>query len=1052
MSSDIVSKIGKYDVLDVLGQGGMGIVYRAVDSKIGRLVAIKMMTSGYSGNPELLKRFYREAQSAGKLQHPNIVTIYDLGDEGGNPYMVMEFMQGEPLDKIIDERKPMPLADRLGVVVQMSSALHYAHQNGIVHRDIKPANVMVLQDGTVKLLDFGIARVSDNSMTKTGQIMGTINYMSPEQLRGQADSRSDVFSAGVVLFELLTGALPFDAGDTPSTIHRILNEPPPPLKNYIAEYPDELEFVFDKVLAKDREDRYATAEDFGFELLGIQEGLKRTMLTEYINHARDLIKSKDLVKAKEKLLEVLKSDNHNTDAKMLMSEVQQSISKQQRAEQVNQLKVHANDAFEHNHLNDAISYLDQAIRLDKTNPDLQLFRDKVLEKKQRREQLEVLLRQAEQARSSGKYETAQDAAQKAVDLDSTDTQAKAALAAIVKEAQEAEKNKKIRELIDDAKKGISVRRFTEAFDVLKKAEQIDPMNAEVHQLIQLVTTGKEQEQKRKDLDQWTAQIEDALAADKLAEAVKKCDEALQKFASEPALLKLKATVDKKKEEVDLKSYVEEQAISARKLMDAGKADEALDILEKALLRARGDQRLRQLIAIARESADQERTKKLKADYLHKAKDAIAKKTFGDAVQVLETAEAQLPGDHELTELLNYAREEAAAQEKHQILEKALSEANALLKQEEYDRAIDRLETALQKIKDDADLKSLLEQAKQQREGFNQRVGKVLESAQRMMDQRKFQDVVKFLEGQPQSFIHSNAYTKLLEQAREQAGKAKVVHDATSKAEQAISRGEFVVAWQVLQAAYKQHGDAPEIQKALKELEGKKSLIAKQALEKVIREARQMLVSREYAKALRTLQGVADLVPSAPPDLKAEWETVKNDAAAGASRQEREKGTMIAGSGLPGLMAGGAGAKASPAFEETVVQAPRRGQAVAVAEPKKSPMLIVAIIVAVLALSGVGYFMFKKPTQTGAPAGPVYLTITATPWANVKSITLANGTTKDVNDQTPLRVEAADGDVKITYDGPDGKEGTTTCKAGAGAPVCALVQSDINVGEIIGNAK
>ncbi|HEX7961336.1 MAG TPA: serine/threonine-protein kinase, partial [Terriglobales bacterium] len=228
-----ITKIGKYDVIDVLGEGGMGIVYRAVDNRIGRLVAIKMMTGGYADNPDLLKRFYREAQSAGSLQHPNIVIIYDLGEEAGNPYMVMEYMPGEPLDKIIDIRRPMSIVDRLGIIIQVSSALNYAHQHGIVHRDIKPGNVMVMPDGSVKILDFGIARVQDKSMTKTGQIIGTINYMSPEQLKGQVvDGRSDIFSAGVVLYELLSGSLPFETGDTASTIHKILHEPPPPLKNY----------------------------------------------------------------------------------------------------------------------------------------------------------------------------------------------------------------------------------------------------------------------------------------------------------------------------------------------------------------------------------------------------------------------------------------------------------------------------------------------------------------------------------------------------------------------------------------------------------------------------------------------------------------------------------------------------------------------------------------------------------------------------------------------------------------------------------------------------
>jgi eukaryotic-like serine/threonine-protein kinase len=189
------AKIGKYEVLDTLGRGGMGVVYRAIDPRIGRLVAIKMITGDYAKDPDYLNRFYREARSTGTLQHANIVTVYDLGDQDGVPYLVMEYLEGEPLDKIIGSRRDLSLPDRLDIIIQACNGLQYAHQHGVVHRDIKPGNIMVLKDGNVKLVDFGIARLGNSSMTATGQMIGTISYMSPEQINGQAvDSRSDIFS------------------------------------------------------------------------------------------------------------------------------------------------------------------------------------------------------------------------------------------------------------------------------------------------------------------------------------------------------------------------------------------------------------------------------------------------------------------------------------------------------------------------------------------------------------------------------------------------------------------------------------------------------------------------------------------------------------------------------------------------------------------------------------------------------------------------------------------------------------------------------------------
>jgi serine/threonine protein kinase len=207
-------RIGKYDVLDILGRGGMGIVYRARDSRIGRNVAIKTLTEGFSGNEEMLKRFYQEAGHTGNLRHPNIVIIYDFGDENGLPYIVMEYLDGDPLDQLIREKIPLHLSVKLEIIEQVCLALSYAHAQGMIHRDVKPANVIVQQDGLAKLLDFGIARADedrvDGGMTRTGTLVGTPAYMAPERLEGiKFDGRSDIFSVGVVLYQLLTGRLPF---------------------------------------------------------------------------------------------------------------------------------------------------------------------------------------------------------------------------------------------------------------------------------------------------------------------------------------------------------------------------------------------------------------------------------------------------------------------------------------------------------------------------------------------------------------------------------------------------------------------------------------------------------------------------------------------------------------------------------------------------------------------------------------------------------------------------------------------------------------------------
>ena len=235
-------KIGKYEIVAPLRGGGMGRVFHARDLRIGRDVAIKKLTEGYAGNPEMLKRFYQEAGHTGNLRHPNIVIIYDFGDEDGQPYIVMEYLDGDPLDQLIAGNATLHLSEKLSILEQVCAALAYAHAHGIIHRDVKPANIIVQKDGVTKLLDFGIARADDRrmdgGMTQTGTMVGTPEYMAPERFDSNMvlDARSDIFSAGVVLYETLTGTRPFPA-KYPEVVNQILHQDPPALAKYLRSYP-----------------------------------------------------------------------------------------------------------------------------------------------------------------------------------------------------------------------------------------------------------------------------------------------------------------------------------------------------------------------------------------------------------------------------------------------------------------------------------------------------------------------------------------------------------------------------------------------------------------------------------------------------------------------------------------------------------------------------------------------------------------------------------------------------------------------------------------------
>ncbi len=271
-STPEIKKLGRYDIVRVLGEGAMGVVYEAVDPNLNRKVAIKTVRVGNLSRDDAKEyelRFRTEAHSAARLQHPNIVSVYDSDRDGNTAYLVMEFVQGQDLKHFLDSGHRYSLQETVSIICDLLAALEYAHEHKIIHRDIKPANLLIEASGRVKLADFGVARIQDSGeATRTqGGVVGTLKYMSPEQAEGRSvDARSDMFSAGIVLYQLLTDNRPFDGDSYFSIVNQIANLNPPPPSTLNPMLPLELDDVLAQALAKNKEDRFSTAHDFAFAL------------------------------------------------------------------------------------------------------------------------------------------------------------------------------------------------------------------------------------------------------------------------------------------------------------------------------------------------------------------------------------------------------------------------------------------------------------------------------------------------------------------------------------------------------------------------------------------------------------------------------------------------------------------------------------------------------------------------------------------------------------------------------------------------------------------
>jgi len=275
------SRLGPYEILDALGSGGMGEVYRARDTRLGREVAVKVLPAEYSQDPDRLRRFEREAQAAAATNHPNILVLYDIGTQDGAPYIVTELLEGETLRKAL-ERGPLPPARAVELGLQIARGLAAAHEKGVIHRDLQPENLFLTKEGPVKILDFGLARLRAPEMappaeegkspapitsTQEGRVLGTPGYMSPEQLRGQpADARSDLFALGCVLHEMVSGRRPFVGATPADEAAAILKESPPAMQEEGGAVPTALELIIRRCLEKDPAERFQSARDLAFDL------------------------------------------------------------------------------------------------------------------------------------------------------------------------------------------------------------------------------------------------------------------------------------------------------------------------------------------------------------------------------------------------------------------------------------------------------------------------------------------------------------------------------------------------------------------------------------------------------------------------------------------------------------------------------------------------------------------------------------------------------------------------------------------------------------------
>jgi serine/threonine protein kinase len=880
MAPNIPSKIGKYDVLGIVGQGGMGVVYKAVDPRLDREVAIKMMTGGFVDDPDLRKRFFREAQSLASLQHPNIVTVYDLGDYEGNPYLVMQYLDGETLDVALANHRNLSFLEKFNIIIQVCNGLGYSHQRFVVHRDIKPANIMLEKDGGTKIFDFGIAHVGDQSVTKTGQMVGTPPYMSPEQINGKTvDARSDLFSVGVVLYQLLTDHLPFQ-GDSPAgTFLKILYDPIPPLKTYLPSYPPELDGILERALAKDPADRYHSADEFALDVGHLLSQFRQEVVDRQMREVGPLLERSELQKARDLLLQVLRVDPKHHPATQSLRDVERRIKKEEIGEHVRRLRRQADEALSQRQLEAAQAMLEQALAIDNTDPDLRQHAESVRATIAQARKLREALTSAESAHQDGDLDIAKQAIEEAVQIDPHDTQAKALYRVIQREWLERSRQRQIETYLFQARQHISARKFTDALETLKLADAFDPGAPQIHSLMETATAGLEQERRRKEIEAAVREIESALNSDDYRGACQKAEEALARFPEERTIIKLKALADRQRQIEERRQLVEEQLTLARKLLQVNRNDELLASLEATIAKIGPEPRLQSLLGIVTENVQRERLERRRSEALQQARELLRNQHYDSAIRTLESARAELKSEPELDDLLQFVKEAAAAEKRRRETEAVAQKARAFVSEQKYDDAIRVLESALQQ-NTDPDLRIALAETRRAAAEYHEKMETALVSAEKMLQARKFVEAVKLLESQPPAYFRNPSFSTLLESARSQALRMRRVREVIDQSQRLCDNREYLGARRVLDEWRRGNGTEPELDAQDALIEQRRIDAARRTAEKAISDVRHLVSSREYQAGLDKLQAIAELVADLPEAMAKEYRSLRQVAATG----------------------------------------------------------------------------------------------------------------------------------------------------------------------------